>query len=216
METEWEAQDLADLYTAIKSIPCYRGIKGGFLFQWQYQQTCNMEALTCCLGFNWWDRLSAFSRPRVWRGWRVMGNQSQDEWAQYRDLWGAKDHRPLQQGLPIDHHWGPIEEGMWLKQACVEQCSTVWPTCLSSWVSVPLIEGVDSLFMLHKAMSVPPSPLTEKGGFLWRGHTHYHVVAFSPTASGPHQLNGLCGWHSLYICVLMEGGSCWGRKQPIE
>lgn len=42
----------------------------------------------------------------------MTGNQSQDEWAQYRKLWGAADPRPLQQGLAIDHHWGPIEEGM--------------------------------------------------------------------------------------------------------
>lgn len=36
----------------------------------------------------------------------MIGNQSKDEWAQYRDLWGAKDHRLVQQGLAIDHHWG--------------------------------------------------------------------------------------------------------------
>lgn len=129
-------------------------------------------------GFNWRDRTSASSRPGVWRGWRLTGDQSQDEWAQYRDLWGATDPWPIQQGLAIDHHRGPIEEGMWLKQACVEQWSIVWPTCLSSWASVPLIEGVDSLYMVHKALSV--SPLGQKRWFSARGRTHYHVVAFSP------------------------------------
>ena len=162
------------------------------------------------------DRTSASSRPGVWRGWRATGDQSQDEWAQYGDLWGATDPRPLQQGLAIDHHWGPIEEGMWLKQACVEQWSIVWPTCLSSWASVPLIEGVDSLCMVHKALSV--SPLGQKRWFSARGRTHYHVVAVSPSASSLHQLNGLCGWHGLYVCVWMErgGASCEERKQPIE
>lgn len=187
-----------------------------YCFRQQRQQTCNTETLTCRVGFNWWDRLSASSRPGVWRGWRVMGNQSQDEWAQYRDLWGAKDHLPLQQGLVIDHHWGPIADGMWLKQACVEQCSTVWPTCLSSWVSVPLIEGVDSLFMLHKAMSVPPSPLTEKGGFLWGAIPTIMWWPFPP------QLVVLISWMDfvadiVYIFVCWwRGGSCRGRKQPIE
>lgn len=126
----------------------------------QLQQDCDL-----LYGFNWRHGRSASSRPGVWRGWRVTGNQSQDEWAQCRDLWGATDPWPLQQGLAIDHHWGPIEEGMWLKQACVEQWPIVWPTCLSSWASVPLIEGVDSLCMVHKALSV--SPLDRKGGFLW-------------------------------------------------
>lgn len=172
-----------------------------------------METLTCCVGFNWWDRYSASFWRGVWRGWWVMGNQSQDEWSQYRDLWGAQDHRLVQQGLAIDHHWGAYRGRDVTKQACVEQCSTVWPTRLSSWVSVPLIEGVGSLFMLHKAMSVPPPlPFNRKRWFSVRGHTHYHVVAFSPTASGPHQLNGLCGWHSLYICVLMEGGMLLRKK----
>lgn len=164
METEWETQGLADLYTDNKKYTSLEDLK-----VCRFGDKTSTETLTCCVGFNWWDRLSASSRPGVWRGWRVMGNQSQDEWAQYRDLWGAKDHRPLQQGPAIDHHWGPIEEGMWLKQACVEQCSTVWPTCLSSWVSVPLIEGVDSLFMLHKAMSVPPLPFNRKRWFSVRG-----------------------------------------------
>ena len=82
--------------------------------------TSNKESTTCCVGLNdrtgqdrtGQDRTSASSRPGVWRGWRATGDQSQDEWAQYGDLWGATDPRPLQQGLAIDHHWGPIEEGM--------------------------------------------------------------------------------------------------------
>ena len=41
------------------------------------------------------------------RGWTATGDQSQDEWAQYWDLWGATDPQPLQQGSAIDHHWGP-------------------------------------------------------------------------------------------------------------
>lgn len=188
----------------IKSIPRRGGINGGLLFRWQSLQTCNTQTLTCCVGFNWWDRLSASSRPGVWRGRRVMGNQSQDEWAQYRDLWGAKDHLPLQQGLAIDHHWGPIEEGMWLKQACVEQCSTVWPTCLSSWVSVPLIEGVDSLFMLHKAMSVPPSPLTKKGGFLWGAIPTIMWWPFPP------QLVVLISWMD-FVADIVYIFVCWWR-----
>lgn len=42
----------------------------------------------------------------------MTGDQSEDEWAQYGGLWGATDPQLLQQGLTIDHHWGPIEEGM--------------------------------------------------------------------------------------------------------
>lgn len=42
----------------------------------------------------------------------MTGDQSEDEWAQYRTLWGATHPLPLQQGLAIDHHWGPIGAGM--------------------------------------------------------------------------------------------------------
>lgn len=180
----------------------------------QSQATGNKKSVTCWVGFNWGVGTSAFSRSGVWRGWGATGDPSQDEWAQCGDLWGAADPRPLQQGPTIDHHWGPIKEGMWLKQACVEQWSMVWPTCLSSWASVPLIDGVDSLCMVHKALSVPP-PLDRKGGFLQGGRTHYHVAAFfPPSASSPHQLNGLCGWHGLYVCVWTErGGGKLQRKK---
>lgn len=73
----------------------------------------------------------------------------------------------------------------------MEQWSIVWPTCLSSWASAPLIEGVDSLSMVYNALSV--SPLGQKRWFSKRGWPYYHVVAFFPSASSLHQLNGLCG-----------------------
>lgn len=47
---------------------------------------------------------------------------------------------------------------------------------------------------LHGPQSIVCSPpQTEKVVFCKGDHTHYHVVAFSPSASSPHQLNGLCG-----------------------
>lgn len=56
METEWGAQELADLYTANsdnkKSIPHHGGINGVLLFRQQHQQTWNTETLTSRVGFN--------------------------------------------------------------------------------------------------------------------------------------------------------------------
>ncbi len=133
------------------------------------------ETLTCCAGLI--DRTGRVPLPCRGCGeggeWRAISHKMSGPSVETCGV-----PQPLQQGLAIDHHWGPIEEGMWLKQACVKQWSIVWPTCLSSWASMPLIEGVDSLYMVHKALSV--SPLGQKRWFSARGHTHYHVVAPPP------------------------------------
>lgn len=74
---------------------------------------------------------------------------------------------------------------------------------------------------LYGPQSIVCSPLWQKRWFSVRGHTHDHVVAQPPTPLPPtdrrlRQLNGLCGWHGLYVCVWMEGGSSRRRKHPIE
>lgn len=94
----------------------------------------------------------------------------------------------------------------------MEQWSIDWPTCLSSWASVPLIErGRLPLCASQSIVCFPPR--TEKVVFCEGAIPTIMWWPFYPTANSLHQLNGLCGRHSLYVCVLMEGG---GRKRPIE
>lgn len=45
--------------------------------------TSRNEPMTCCVGLIEGTRRVPLYRPGVWRGWRVTGNLSQEEWAQY-------------------------------------------------------------------------------------------------------------------------------------
>lgn len=85
----------------------------------------------------------------------------------------------------------------------MEQWSIVWPTCLSSWASGPLIEGVDSLYMVHKALSV--SPLRQKRWFSAEGLDPQSCGGFLPLSQQSPSAEWTL-WLTWSICLCVDGG----------
>lgn len=93
----------------------------------------------------------------------------------------------------------------------MEQWSIVGLTCLSSWASVPLIDWVDSLYMLHKALSVPP--IDEKVVF-YKGPDPLSCGGFSPISQHSSSAEWTL-WLTWPICLCVDcGGKLQEKKAP--